>query len=218
MSTPTTTDPPYVPIRHSGWPVRRTPLWVLLALVLLAGGVVLVALSHKPSHAQEAGDLTAYINDMNTAVESCAGGVRESQQALSVVQSDPTASVKIAIGLVGYNANNCTPASNELLADLTQYQVTESLARFHLPDCTNDFVTWSFDAAQVQEDMIPVMRAPAGPARTASARTASARTAATATLRRDLGTLNAERATIYSILRSAEHAVSDNAPLPSLPG
>ncbi len=130
----------------------------------------------------------------------------------------PTASVKIAIGLVGWNANNCTPASNELLADLTQYQVTELLAGFHLPDCTNDFVTWSFDAAQVQEDMIPVMRAPAGPARTASARTASARTAATATLRRDLGTLEAERATIYSILRSAEHAVSDNAPLPSLPG
>ncbi len=214
MSTPTTTDPPYVPIRRSGWPVRRTPMWTLLALVLLAGGVVLVSLSHKPSHAQRATDLTAYINDMNKSVESCAGGVRESQQALSAVQSDSTASLKTAVGLVGYNANNCTPASNELLADLTQYQVQESLAGLRLQDCANDFVTWSFDAAQVQEDMITVMRAPAP----APARAAAARTAAEAALQRDLRTLNAERATIEEILRSAEHAVSDNAALPSLPG
>jgi hypothetical protein len=109
LSTPTTTDPPYGPIRRSGWPVRRTPMWVLLALVLLAGGGVLVSLSHKPSHAQQTADLTAYINDMNTAVESCGGGVRESQQALNVVQSDSTASRKTAIGLVGYDAKNARP-------------------------------------------------------------------------------------------------------------
>jgi hypothetical protein len=85
--------------------------------------------------------------------------------------------------------------------------VVESLARFHLQECANDFVTWSFDAAQVQDDMITVMHASAAPAGTA----------ANATLQHDLGTLNAERATIYTILRSAEHAVSDNVPLPSLP-
>ena len=39
-----------------------------------------------------------------------------------------------------------------------------------------------------------------------------------AALRRDLGKLDAERATIYAILRSAEQAVSDHTALPSLPG
>jgi hypothetical protein len=50
-----------------------------------------------------------------------------------------------------------------------------------------------------------------------TARSTAARTAASAALHRDLDKLNAERATIYSILRSAEHAVDDNAALPSLP-
>ena len=86
MSTPTTTEPPYVPIRRSGWPVRRTPMWALLVVVVLAGAAVLVSLSHKPSHAEQAADLNAYMKDMNAAVESCAGGVTESQQALSAVE------------------------------------------------------------------------------------------------------------------------------------
>jgi hypothetical protein len=220
LSSPVTTDPPYVPIRHSGWPVRRTPMWILLALVLIAGAGVLVSLSHKPSHAQQASDLNAYLKDMNAAVESCAGGIRESQQALSAIESGSGSSsgsssssgsggnLKTAVRLVNYNAANCSPANNEPLADLTQYQVTESLARFNLQNCTNDFVTWSFDAVPVQTDMVSVM----------TARSTPARTAANAALRRDLAKLNAERTTIYSILRSAEHAVADNATLPSLPG
>jgi len=223
-----TTDPPYVPIRHSGWPVRRTPMWILLALVLIAGAGVLVSLSHKPSHAQQASDLNAYLKDMNAAVESCAGGITESQQALSAIESgsgsgsgsgsspgsgsgsgsSSGANLKTAVRLVNYNAANCSPANNEPLADLTQYQVTESLARFNLQNCTNDFVTWSFDAVPVQTDMVSVM----------TARSTPARTAANAALGRDLAKLNAERTTIYSILRSAEHAVADNATLPSLPG
>jgi hypothetical protein len=209
LSTPATVNPPpYVPIRHSGWPARRTPMWVLLTLVLLAGVGVLVALSHRPSPAQQAVDLNAYLKDMNAAVESCAGGVRESQQALSAIESGANASLKTAITLVTYNANNCMPANNEPLADLTPYQVAESLARFNLRNCTNDFVTWAFDAVPPQADMIRVM----------TARSAAARTIASATLQQDLNKLNAERATIYSILRSAEHAVSDHAALPSLPG
>ena len=228
MTRPATTDPPYVPIRHSGWPVRRTPMWALLVLVLLAGGAVLVSLSHKPSHAQQAADLNAYLKDMNAAVESCAGGIRESQQALAAIESGTgsgsdsssgsssgsgsgsgsKASLGTAVSLVNYNAANCSPANNEPLADLTQYQVTESLARFNLQNCTNDFVTWSFDGVPVQTDMVALM----------TARSTPARTAASAALHRDLGKLNAERATIYSILRSAEHAVDDNAALPSLPG
>ena len=54
---------------------------------MLAGAAVLVSLSHKPSHAQQATDLNAYMKDMNAAVESCAGGVTESQQALSAIEA-----------------------------------------------------------------------------------------------------------------------------------
>ncbi len=209
MDTPTTTDPPYVPIRHSGWPVRRIPIWVLLlAALVLVGGTVLVSLSHKPSRAQQVSDLNAYMNDMNAGVESCAGGVRESQQALSAVLAGDKADLKTAIKLVNYNAANCSLANNEPLDDLTQYQVTESLASFNLVACTNDFVAWSFRyALPAQLDMVNVLTATSVPARVA----------ANAVLNRALGRLDAERATIYSILRSAERATSDKTALPSLP-
>jgi hypothetical protein len=206
LTTPTTTDPPYVPIRHSGWPIRRTPMWVLFALVLLAGAAVLVSLSHKPSRAQQTADFNSYLKDMNAAVESCAGGVTESQQALDAVSSGAQASGTTILGMVSYNAANCSPANSESLADLTQYQVTESLARFNLQKCADDFVTWSFDAVSAQTDMSSVI----------TAQSASARATADATLQRDLRTLNAERGTIYSILRSAEQVLSDHAALPSL--
>jgi hypothetical protein len=209
VDTPTTTDPPYVPIRHSGWPVRRTPIWVLLAVLVVAGGIVLVSLSHKPSHAQQASDLNAYMNDMNAGVESCAGGVRESQQALSAVEAGDKADLNTAVKLVNFNAQNCSPANNEPLADLTQYQVTESLASFNLTTCTSDFVAWTFPyAMQAQLDMVSVLTATSAPARAA----------ANATMAGELRKLDAERATIYSILRSAERATSDKAALPSLPG
>jgi hypothetical protein len=208
VDTPTTTDPPYVPISHSGWPVRRTPIWVLLAVLVLAGGTVLVSLTHKPSHAQQASDLNAYMNDMNAGVESCAGGVRESQQALSAVLAGDKADLNTAVKLVNYNAANCSLANNEPLDDLTQYQVTESLASFNLATCTNDFVAWSFRyALPAQLDMVTVMTATSVPARVA----------ANAALGSALRKLNAERATIYSILRSAERATSDKTALPSLP-
>jgi hypothetical protein len=182
-------------------------MWILLALVLLAGAGVLVSLSHRPSNAQQTTDLNGYLKDMNAAIESCAGGVRESQQALSAIETGSKDSLSTAVRLVNYNANNCEPANSEPLADLTQYQVTESLSRFNLQNCTNDFVTWAFDAVPVQTDMVTVM----------TARSAAARTTANAALQRDQRRLNADRATIYSILGAAEHALSDNAALPSLP-
>jgi hypothetical protein len=182
-------------------------MWILLALVLLAGSGVLVSLSHRPSNAQQTADLNGYLKDMNAAIESCAGGVRESQQALSAIESGSKNSLSTAVRLVNYNANNCEPANSEPLADLTQYQVTESLARFNLRNCTNDFVTWAFDAVPVQTDMVTVM----------TARSAAARTSASTALQRAQRRLNADRATIYSILGTAEHALSDNAALPSLP-
>jgi hypothetical protein len=209
LNTPTTTDPPYVPIRRGGWPVRRTPLWLLAAVVLVIGGIALTSVSHKPSHAQQASDLNAYLNDMNAGIESCAGGVTESQQALNAVEAGATAEFTTAIKLVNFNAANCSPANSQPLDDLTQYQVTESLASFNLVPCTNDFVTWAFPyAMQAQDDMVGVL----------TARGAPARAAANAALQKALRQLDAERATIYAILRSAERAVSDHAALPHLPG
>ena len=89
---------------------------------------------------------------MNAGIESCAGGVTESQQALSAVEAGATADLKTAIKLVNFNAANCSPANSQPLDDLTQYQVTESLASFNLQQCTNDFVTWAFPYAMQAQD------------------------------------------------------------------
>ena len=57
MTSPTQTEPPFVPLRHTGWATRRTPLWVFGVLVVLVAGGVLVSLSHRPSQSQRASDL-----------------------------------------------------------------------------------------------------------------------------------------------------------------
>ncbi|MBV9384530.1 MAG: hypothetical protein JOY82_19810 [Streptosporangiaceae bacterium] len=209
MSTPTRTEPPYVPLRRSGWPIRRTPLWAVAAALVLVAGIALVSLSHRPSHAEQAADLNGFMHDVNAGIESCAGGVRESMNALNTVESGDRARYGAAVGMLRYNAQNCSPANNQPLADFVEYQVPESLARFHLADCVNDIVTWAFPyAMQSQEDMLAVLTA-RGPA---------ARATANATLQAELRKLDRQRATIYSIMRTAERAVSDNAPLPVLPG
>jgi hypothetical protein len=195
---------PRTQLRPSGWPVRRMPMWTLLVAVVLVAGVVLVSLSHKPSNAQQVSDFNSYLRDMNTAVESCAGGFTESRQATN---SATASSLPAALKLVSYDAANCSPANNEPLQDLTQYQVTESLAKFDLSDCANDYITWSFDAAQAQLDMVKIL----------TATSPAARSAGQQTLQRDLRTMDAERATIDGILKSAEHTLSDRATLPNLP-
>lgn len=199
--------PPVVPLRHSGWPVRRMPMWTLLIAVVLLIGVVLVSLARKPSNAQQVSDFNSYLRDMNTAVESCAGGETESRQALDSVTPS---SLKTALNLVSYDAANCSPANNEPLQDLTQYQVTESLAAFNLVGCANDYITWSFDAARVQLDMLAILKS--GAPAPGSPSPAQART-----LRHDLATMDAERTKINGILHAAEHTLSDSAPLPNLP-
>jgi hypothetical protein len=180
------------------------PKWTLLvALVLIAAGV-LVALSHKPSRTEQASDFSSYLGAMNTGIESCAGGLSESQQALNAVSAS---SMKTALSLVAYNAANCSLANNEALDDLTQYQVTESLTKFNLVTCTDDYVLWSSDAGQAQLDILAVLKSDGS----------AARTSATATLKHDLAKLDADRAAINGILHSAEHSLADNATLPALP-
>src|ERR1035438_2999158 len=151
VETPTRTDPPYVPIRHTRWPTQRTPRWLLLAGLAVLVGAVLVSLVHRPSQAQRAGDVRQFLTDMNTDIESCAGGVRESLAALYAIKpgtgstaQDTQDTIKIA----QYGASNCLPANNELLDDLTQYQVTESLAGFHLDNAVTGLLTWAFPDAQ----------------------------------------------------------------------
>jgi len=212
VDVPTRTDPPYVPIRTSRWaPHQKTPRWLLLAGALIVVGIVLVALVHKPSHAQQAGDLKGFLADVNTDIESCAGGVRESFQALHGVQAgaDSAKNVQDTIKIARYGASNCSPANNELLDDLTQYQVTESLAGYHLDTAVNDVVTWAFPYAQrVQNDV----------ANELGAQDVAKRQQYAAALRRDTNDLNRQRAAIDRIVMKAITATGAKASPPNLPG
>jgi hypothetical protein len=212
VETPTRTDPPYVPIRHTRWPTQRTPRWLLLAGLAVLVGAVLVSLVHRPSQAQRAGDVRQFLTDMNTDIESCAGGVRESLAALYAIKpgtgstaQDTQDTIKIA----QYGASNCLPANNELLDDLTQYQVTESLAGFHLDNAVTGLLTWAFpDAQRVQTDVANMLSAP----------NATARAQASAALTRDTRDLDAQRAKVDKIMMNAVRATSAQASLPDLPG
>jgi len=212
VDVPTRTDPPYVPIRTSRWaPHQKTPRWLLLAGALIVVGIVLVALVHKPSHAQQAGDLKGFLADVNTDIESCAGGVRESFQALHGVQAgaDSAKNVQDTIKIARYGASNCSPANNELLDDLTQYQVTESLAGYHLDTAVNDVVTWAFPYAQrVQNDV----------ANELGAQDVAKRQQYAAALQRDTNDLNRQRAAIDRIVMKAITATGAKASPPNLPG
>ena len=212
MDVPTRTDPPYVPIRTSRWaPHQKTPRWLLLAGVLIVVGIVLVALVHKPSHAQQAGDLKGFLTDVNTDIESCSGGVRESFQALDRVQAGANSArnVQDTIQIARYGASNCSPANNEQLDDLTQYQVTESLAGYHLDTAVNDVVTWAFPYAQrVQNDV----------ANELGARDAAKRQQYAAALQRDTNDLNRQRAAIDKIIMKAITATGAKASPPHLAG
>src|SRR4029077_2049069 len=174
-----------VRMRPSGWPVRRTPRWLIVIGAVLVAGMVLAAISHRPSTAQRAADLRGFVHDMNTDIQSCAGGVRESFTALHAIQVGTSHELKTAIGIATYGASNCSPANSMPLDDLVQYQVTESLAKFHLEVAVNDLVTWAFPLAQrVQADV----------ARQLGAGSASVRAAAAAQLSRDQRALDRQRA------------------------
>ena len=208
MESPTKTEPPFVPLRHVGWASRRTPVWVFAVIIVLVAGGVLVSLSHKPSHAQQASDLAGYFGDVNAGIESCAGGVRDSLTALNSVLAGDSAHYSEAFGILTFNAQNCSPANNQPLQDFTNYQVTESLAQFPLDQADNDVITWAFpDAVNAQQDMLAVLRAS----------TPADRAKATATLSAALATMDAQRAAIYAIWRNAERSVGSTAALPYLP-
>ena len=209
VDSPPRADPPYVPIRHTRWPVRRTPRSLFLVGLALLVVAALVGLTHRPSTAQRAADLRGFLHNMNADIESCAGGVSESLTALHAIQSGANHDTPTAISIAQVGAANCSPANNELLDDLTQFQVTESLASFRLTRVVSGLVTWAApDAQRVQADVADVL----------TARSPQARASASAALRQARVKLDAQRAAVDSVIETASDALSAHAAPPPLPG
>lgn len=202
-------DPPYVPIRSTRWPVRKTPRWLLLAGVLIVVITVIVSVVHKPTRGERASDLRGFLQTMNYDIESCAGGVGESLIALREIDSGSSHDVTDGITVAGNGASNCSPANNELIDDLQAYQVPESLASFNLQNAVTGLVNWAApDAEQVQTDVASVLAAK-GPQAKASAQAA---------LKQALSKLNAQRAATDAVMETAISSLAVHAAPPPLPG
>jgi hypothetical protein len=206
MTTPTQTEPPFVPLRRSGWATRRTPLWVFAAIAVALLGVYVVSLSHKPSRSQRASDLTGYFADVNTGIGSCAAGLRDSMTAYKAIAGGDRAEFNTGVSILVYGTSNCELATSEPVADFASYQVTESLASLNLNTADDDVITWAFDATAYQQDMLAVLRAGTSPARTR----------ALAALAPALAKLNAQRAVIDTIWNAARGSVGVTTAPPNL--
>ncbi|HEX6526227.1 MAG TPA: hypothetical protein VF070_40370 [Streptosporangiaceae bacterium] len=199
---------PPAPTGRTGWPVLRTPKWMLAGAAVLVIGLVLAALPHRPSTSERVTDLRGVVHDLTTDIESCAGGVNDSLTALRELQAGQSHDVNTAVKVANIAAANCSPANNMQMDDLVQYQVPESLASFHLETAVNDLVTWAFPLAQrVQTDVASVV----------TAHTPSAIATATAQLQRDQRALDAQRAQIDAKFASASRGLSANVSPPPLP-
>jgi hypothetical protein len=208
MQSPPRADPPYVPIRHTAWPVRRTPRWLFAAGLAIVVAGVLVGLAVHPSKSQRAADLNGFLTDMTTDIQSCAGGVRDSLTALRSIDAGTSHDVGTAIGIATYGSGNCSPANNMQLDDLVGYQVQESLSSFRLDRVVYGLVDWATpDALRVQADVAAVLRAQG-----------TARAAATTKLDSDLKILDAQRAYLDKIMLAAISATGASGRPPPLPG
>jgi len=202
-----TTDPPFVPIRRSGWPTRRSPRWVFAAVAVLALIGVAVGLSHRPTSGERAADLKSLLAALNTDVESCSGGVGDALRVMNAIQDGSSRDVATAINLASEGAANCSPANNELLDDLTGVQVPESLNSYHLQAAVTDLIDWAApDAARVQSDVATVLTDRGKPGESA----------AIARLGYDLRKLRAQRAVVYAALAPAIKALSPHSVPPRL--
>jgi hypothetical protein len=169
---------------------------------------VLVALVHHPSTSERAADLRGFISDMRADIDLCAADVSASISALRAIETGASHDVGTARQIALSGTNDCSPASDELIDDLIQYQVTESLANFGLARVVNGLETWAApDAVQVQSDIAGVLTA-----------RGIAKANAEAALQRSLRILNAQRAAIDSVIVSASRSLSAHASPPPLPG
>ncbi len=205
-------QPPRASNRASGWPVRRTPRWVLLAGAGLLVIAVLVALVHKPTQGERASDLRGVLQELTTDIESCAGGVGESLTALHQVQAEGgrnATDVSQGISVAQQAGANCAPANNELIDNLENYQVPESLDSFRLIPVVPALVTWAApDAEQVETDVARLM----------GASTPQAKSQAQAALSRALAVLDAQRSRVDGPLARAIKALGLHSSPPRLPG
>ena len=192
---------------RSGWATRRTPLWIFAVLAVLIAGVVVVSLDQSPSSAQRASDLRGYFGDVNAGIQSCAGGLRDAETAARTVTNGDKADYKTAVGILTYNAQNCSPGNNEPLEDFTSYQVPQSLSSLGLDEADNDVITWAFDAQKTQSDMLTVLRA----------KTPQDRGSANAALASATAALGKQRGAIYAIWEHAQQITGDRSKLPDLP-
>jgi hypothetical protein len=194
--------------RASGWPALRTPRWMLAGGLVLVAGLTLAAIPHHPSTAQRAADLRGMVHDLNTDIESCAGGVNDSITALRAIESGGSHDVATAVKIANQAAENCSPANSMPMEDLVQYQAPESLASFHVQTAVNDLVTWAFPLAQrVQIDVATLV----------TAKTPGAVARATAQLRKNQHALDAQRARIDQRINAASTSLSAHVAPPSLP-
>jgi len=201
--------PPRAAYRPTGWPVLRTPRWMLAAGLVLVAGLVLAAIPHRPSTEQRAADLRGVVHDLTIDIESCAGGITDSLTALRAIESGTSHDVETAVTIANTAAANCSPGNSMPMEDLVQYQVPESLASFHLDKAVNDLVTWGFPLAQrVQSDVATRL----------AATTPAEIDTASAQLRRDQQAMDAQRARINQAFTSASTALTAHVAPPSLPG
>jgi len=208
VTTPTRTEPPFVPIRHTAWPGRRTPRWALLAVAVLAVAAVAVGLTHKPAPQQRTADLRGFIVEVNTDLQSCAGGVRDVLQALDAISTGASHDRGTAEAIASTGAANCQPANNELIDNLLAYQVPESLFRYHLQAALTGLIDWAAPyAVQVQADAGTILMAP----------DAAARAADIAILHRDQAKLDAQRTIVLRLINAATAALHPGVALTRLP-
>jgi len=146
---------------------------------------------------------------LNSDVESCAGGVRESLYVLHAIDTGANHDVATALNVANYGAANCSPANNELLDNLTAEQAPESLASYHLQRAVIALIDWAApDAQRVQADVAIVLADRGKPGEPA------ARAALAAALRK----LDAQRAVFDATLTPAIRALAPTATPPALPG
>jgi len=194
--------------RASGWPAPRTPRWMLAGGLVLVAGLALAAIPHHPSAAQREADLRGMVHDLNTDIESCAGGVTDSITALRAIQSGASNDVTTAVTIANTAAANCSPANSMPMEDLVQYQAPGSLASFHVQTAVDDLVTWGFPLAQrVQIDVATLV----------TAKAPDAITRASAQLRKDQLALDAQRARIDHVINAASTSLTAHVAPPSLP-
>jgi hypothetical protein len=169
----------------------------------------LIGLAHRPTQGQRASDLRGFLQMLTADVGSCAAGVGESLTVLHAIDTGASHDLATAMSEVNYGVANCSPANSELVDDLTNAQVPESLASYHLQTAITALISWAApDAQRVMADVAAMLGTRGKPARAADL----------TRLRLDLRTLDHQRAAVFSALGPAIRALSPRSRPPVLPG